>query len=99
MALMSVTVGQLKTQAEQLRQYNSTFKSTINELETTEQQLNTMWEGDANTAFHNAFSRDKIQMSNFYNAIEVYVNALLNIAAQYEAAENANMETATTRVY
>lgn len=94
-----VTASTLKSQAEELRQLNSTFKSTINELETTEGQLNSMWEGDANNAFHSAFTSDKTQMSNFYNAIEVYVDALLNIAAQYEQAESVNTETATVRNY
>ena len=94
-----VTASTLKSQAEELRQLNSTFKSTVSDLETTEGQLNSMWEGEANTAFHNAFTQDKTQMSNFYNAIEVYVDALLNIAAKYEQAESTNTETATVRNY
>lgn len=99
MALINVTAAHLKAQAEELKQLNATFKSTVNELESTEAQLNSMWEGEANTAFHNAFSRDKIQMDNFYNAIEVYVNALLTIASKYQLAEGMNVETATTRNY
>ncbi len=94
-----VTAAQLKAQAEELRQLNSTFKSTVNDLEATEGNLNSMWEGEANNTFHNAFARDKIQMDNFYNAIEVYVNALLNIAAQYQQAESVNTETAANRTY
>ena len=94
-----VTASTLKSQAEELRQLNSTFKSTVSDLETTEGQLNSMWEGEANTAFHNAFTQDKTQMSNFYNAIEVYVDALLNIAAKYEQSESTNTETATVRNY
>ena len=99
MALINVSASTLRTQAEALRQYNTQFKTAVGDLETTEGQLNSMWEGEANTAFHNAFNSDKIQMSNFYNAIEAYVNALLNIASKYEQAESANVETANTRTY
>jgi uncharacterized protein YukE len=58
-----------------------------------------MWEGDANTAFHQAFSKDKVQMDNFYNAIENYVNVLLEMVSNYENAEARNTETATQRNY
>ena len=58
-----------------------------------------MWEGEANDAFHNAFTRDKVQMDNFYNAIQQYAAVLDNIAAKYEAAEATNTNTATTRTY
>lgn len=99
MALIQVTASSLKTQADTLRQYNSSFKSAVGELESTEAQLNSMWEGEANTAFHNAFHNDKIQMDNFYNAIEMYANALTNIAIKYEQAESINADTASTRTY
>ena len=58
-----------------------------------------MWEGQANTAFHNAFIKDKGQMDNFHSAIEQYIAALLVIAQKYEQTEIKNTDTATTRVY
>lgn len=99
MALIRVSSAELKAKEEELRQYNQNFKSTTNELESVEQNLNSMWEGDANTAFHNSFKNDKIQMDNFYNAIEQYVAVLLNMVSKYEAAEAANTSTAATRNY
>lgn len=99
MALIQVTAATLRSQAETLKQYNTQFKNTVSELESTEEQLNSMWDGEANTAFHNAFNNDKTQMNNFYNAIEMYVNALLNIAAKYQHAESVNTATATERKY
>ena len=58
-----------------------------------------MWEGEAKTAFHKAFTQDVTQMHNFYNAIEQYVQKLDQIATAYEQAEKKNTATATTRKY
>ncbi len=99
MAQIRVTMSQLKTQAEQLEALNEQFKSQVNELEATEQQLGTMWEGEAKEAFHNAFTSDKVQMDNFYNAIKSYVQVLLMNAAKYSQAENASYQLAAERTY
>lgn len=99
MSQFQVTAAQLKAKAEELRNLNATFKSTTGELEELEATLASQWEGEAKDAFHQAFSRDKIQMDNFYNAIEQYVNVLLNVASKYQNAENLNTQTATNRTY
>lgn len=99
MAQIRVTMSQLKAQAEQLEALNEQFKSQVNELETTEQQLGTMWEGEAKDAFHNAFASDKVQMDNFYNAIKAYVQVLLADAAKYSQAEAASYQMASERTY
>lgn len=99
MALIRVTASQLKAQAENLRTTNSNFKAQVANLENQELSLKNMWEGEANDAFHAAFCRDKIQMDNFFNAIQQYIAVLENIAAKYEQAEAQNTSTATTRNY
>lgn len=99
MALIQVTAAQLKAQAEKLRDYNSNFKTQVSSLETIEGNLNSMWEGEAKAAFHTAFQSDKVQMDNFYNAIEKYVASLNVIAQKYEQAESQNVDTAKTRNY
>ena len=99
MAQITLTMSQLKTQAEQLESLNEQFKSQVAELEALEQQLGTMWEGEAHTAFHNAFSSDKVQMDNFYNTIRVYVQALLANADKYSQAEIASYNLAAERTY
>ena len=58
-----------------------------------------MWEGDAKTAFHTAFTNDKTQMDNFYNLMEQYIITLENIATEYENKEMANAQIASTRSY
>lgn len=96
---ITANTGQIKNKAEELKQLNSNFKKQIGELISTESSLNSMWDGDANDAFHSAFNRDVTQMNNFYNAIEVYVAKLNEIVSTYEKAESTNLNTANTRKY
>ena len=96
---ITVTTSQLKSQAGELRQQNGSLKTQIENLKTQETSLNSMWDGDANTAFHNAFQKDVEQMMAFYNAIEKYCGELENIAAQYDSVENVNKNLATSRSY
>lgn len=99
MALIRVTAAQLRAKAEELTGFNTSLKSNVSELESCEQNLVGMWDGQAKEAFHQAFSNDKIQMTNFSTLIEKYVNTLLTIASKYEQAESINTETAATRTY
>ncbi len=99
MASFITTPAQLRAKAEELSSLNNSFKMNVSELEAEEQNLMGMWEGQAKEAFHQAFSSDKIQMTNFSTLIEKYVASLLTIAAKYEEAERINTETATARKY
>lgn len=94
-----VSVNDLKVKVDTLRQLNAQFKSKVGEMESTEASLNGMWEGEAKEAFHNAFTSDKTQMNNFYNAVEVYAQRLESIVARYAQAEAANVEIASERTY
>ena len=99
MAEILVTSSTVRSKAEELRNLNEQFKARVGDLENQEASLNSMWEGEANDAFHNAFQRDKAQMDNFYNLISQYIQTLLNIAAEYEKAETMNTNTGNTRTY
>jgi len=99
MAAFQVTAKELRTKAGELRDMNAQFKTQVGNLETQEQSLGSMWEGDAKKAFHTAFNNDKVQMDNFYNLIEQYCAALENIATKYEMAEAQNVSTASARNY
>ena len=99
MGLIQVSASELKVKAGELRNLNSQFKTQVGNLESQEQALIGMWEGEARDAFNVAFNNDKTQMDNFYNLIEQYCVALENIAAKYEMAEAQNLSTASTRTY
>lgn len=99
MALIRVTASQVRNSANSLRELNQQFNSQVQNLQASEESLNSMWEGQANDAFHAAFNTDKEYMTQFYNLINKYCEALDNIATEYENAENVNLDTATKRSY
>lgn len=92
-----VNSQELRQKASQLEQLNANFQKKVQELVNSEQNLATMYEGEAQKAFHTAFTNDQQQFNNFYNGIAKYVQALINAAEQYERAEAKNVTTATTR--
>lgn len=96
---ITVNAATVKSKAGELKTFNSNFKKQIADLRTAEKALNSMWDGDANDAFHKAFESDATQMDNFYNAIEKYVSSLNEIVAAYNKAEKTNLSTATKRNY
>lgn len=99
MSQYTVTIQQITAAIETLTQLNSEFKTATSNLETTEGQLCSMWEGEARDTFDGAFKKDKTQMDNFYNAIQQYINVLTQTREKYLAAERENTETASTRNY
>lgn len=99
MATITVNATTVKRKADELKQLNAKFKKQVNALRTEEKSLNSMWDGDANDAFHKAFEKDVTQMDNFYNAIEKYVSNLDQIVDAYEKAEKTNTNTANKRKY
>lgn len=99
MALIRVSASELRAKAAELRNLNAQFKTQVGNLESQEQNLISMWEGEARDAFNNAFNADKTQMDEFYNLMEQYCVAMENMAAKYEQAEMQNVNTASTRTY
>lgn len=97
MALIRVTATQVRSTASQLRDYNGQFNTQVQRLQGSEESLNGMWDGQANDAFHAAFNNDKEYMTQFYNLINKYCEALDQIANEYDSAEAVNTDTATRR--
>lgn len=94
-----VTASALRRLAEELSQLNGQYKTKVENLAALEQELRSMWEGEANLAFQRAFANDKVNLDNFHAVIERYIQALLAAAAEYERAEAQAAEMATTRTY
>lgn len=99
MAEITVTTGELKNKANELRQLNSQFRKSVEEMTSNEQQLMAMWDGDAKDAFHNAYNSDKAQMGVFYDTIEKYCQALEENAAGYAEAERKSVNAVSTRTH
>lgn len=94
-----VTQSALTEKKNELTKRNNEFKKQVEELVAAENKLNGMWDGDANTAFHNAFTKDKGQMDNFHKEIQNYVNKLEQIIQKYAEAESKNQQIASKRTY
>lgn len=94
-----VTTSVLTTQANELSNLNGRFKTAVEQLVTSETNLKTMWEGEANDTFHVAFTTDKSKMDEFYNLILQYIEKLNSIAARYTQTEQTNTEIAKNRTY
>ena len=99
MSKFTVTAAEMQATINELNSANGEFKSRVSELEAAQQELSGMWQGDANTAFNNAFQNDKGQWATFANLIDQYVQTLSSILQTYQTAESANVETARTRTY
>ena len=99
MAEILVTSATVRSRADELGSLNGQIKSRVSDLVSQEGNLNNMWEGEANTAFHKAFGDDVQQMEKFSQEIEKYIQALQRIAVEYEKAEKMNVELGTTRSY
>ena len=82
-----VNTATIRNKAGELKTLNNRFRQQVEQLKTQEASLNAMWDGDA------------VQMNNFYNAIEKYVQSLQEIAEVYEAAERRNVQIAKERTY
>ena len=99
MSQFKVTASVLTSQASKLSDLNGRFKSAVEQLVTSENNLNSMWDGEANDAFHSAFTTDKAKMDEFYNLIIQYVERLNSIATRYTQTERTNTEIASNRTY
>ena len=95
MAEFTVTSNQVRAKEGELQNLNSSYKQKIDSLEQIVKGLDGMWEGDAHDAFHEKIEKDKVNLWNFYNAIEKYCQTLLEIAQNYEKAEAKNVQTAS----
>ena len=99
MAALYFDLGTLSAKADELEALNNSFYTEVDNLNSTEEALAGMWEGDAKDAFRNAYRTDSIQMHNFYNAIKAYVQALREIIAYYAQKEAENVQIAQNRTY
>ena len=97
MAEIKVTPQEIKTKADNLRQYNSQFRQQVEKLVGYEQQLAGMWEGEAQKAFRTAFNQDKGKMDRFAENIDKFAQAMDNIMEAYSSAEQSNQAIASQR--
>lgn len=99
MSFYQVSSDELRNSSSGLLELNSKLKTQKETLTTDEQNLLTMWEGEAQAGFHQAFLRDIGQMEAFIAVIDSYAKVMESIALRYENAETNNLGIANTRIY
>jgi len=96
--MFTVTPSALRDKAGELRNQNKTLRAQVDSLRTQENGLRGMWEGEAHDAFSREFVKDAAKLDEFCAAIDMFAAKLEEIAAEYERAENTNINTAVTRL-
>lgn len=97
MAQFGLTSSDITAAINSLTNDNNEFRTRVNELITAQQQLSTMWTGDANAAFTTAFNADNEKWQAFAQLVDAYVATLNNILKIYVQAEAENAATAAKR--
>lgn len=99
MSFFQVNSGEIRNSSEQLELLLQKFRTEKENLVGTEQNLKTMWEGEANEMFHKAFMMDAGQMDAFCEVIGSYARVMMTIADRYDSAEARNAGIASNRLY
>lgn len=97
MAEIRVTPKELRNKAQELQNLNKQFRAEVEKMVGYRSQLDSMWDGEARTAFDHAFDTDKVKWDTFARNIDEYVQKMLEAAETYETAEQNNLQTAVIR--
>ena len=93
MAAFEVDTRLVQQTASELRQMNSKFQKQVNDLEASKRSLDSKWDGEATEAFNRAF----MDMTQFFNVIQQYCQALETIVREYNDAERRTSQIARER--
>lgn len=87
MSFYQISSSELRNRQGDLEMLLQKFRSEKDNLVSNESALSAMWDGEANTSFHNMFVRNIGQMEAFITLIENYARIMGNIADRYDSAE------------
>lgn len=99
MSFYQISSKELRTKSAELLTLSDRFETEKQSLISYENTLNSMWQGEANIKFHQAFLRDSGQMDAFRKVIDSYARMMITIAERYELAEAKNLNIASSRTY
>lgn len=99
MSFFQIDSKNLRNEGSRLEELIQKFRGEKENLTANEQTLKSMWEGEANENFHQAFMRDLGQMEAFIDLLVNYVRVMETIADRYDNAEARNMGIASNRIY
>lgn len=94
MERLVVTSSQLKSISDQFKTVANQVKRTTDDMMTTVNSINNVWEGDAASAYKTQFGKLQEDMDQMYKMIMEYDKDLDEIAQKYNEAEKANAQLA-----
>lgn len=92
--ILKVTPTELKTASSEFGAKGGQVKGLTGEMMNLVNGLNSVWQGEAATAFSNKFKELQDDMDKIYNMIQEHSKDLTEMAQRYEAAEKENDQTA-----
>jgi WXG100 family type VII secretion target len=94
MAIIKVTPETLHEQATQLRGYDQEHNDAYAKMQKLVDNITTIWEGEAQTAFRNTFDGKRSEFQKFSTDIQAFAKLMDNAAdkmAQTEAELKSSM--------
>ena len=87
--IIEVNTSTLRNDVSRINTEISGLKKDVRQLRTTAQQLSSMWEGSAKTAFIAAVNDDIGRLEELINAIDKFTGKTDDARSEYEKCENA----------
>ena len=87
---MRIDPNQVEQTINQLREYNSGFRSKAEEIIADQAALGADWESDSSEEFARRFKTEQTNFESFATTIDEYVEGLRQILETYERMEEIN---------
>lgn len=87
MAEIRVNTENMRTAANYFQDKITDWKELVQQLWTLTQELDGMWDGDANEAFNDMISSDRPRFDQLASMMETYKQAIETAAARYDSGE------------
>lgn len=94
MERLVVTSSKLTSISDQFKALANQVKATTENMKSVVSSINSVWEGDAASAYMNQFTKLHEDMDQMYKMIMEYDTDLDEIAQNYNQAEKANEQLA-----
>jgi WXG100 family type VII secretion target len=95
MAVIKVTPESLREQATQLRNYDQEHIDAYGKMQKLVDNITTVWEGEAQTAFRNSFDGKRSEFQKFSTDIQAFAK-LMDNAAEKMAQTEAELKSSMT---
>ena len=88
MAVIQITPGDLRGEAQRLENFNTNIGETYREMENLVNNLVNEWKGEAQSAFKESFLGYRPQFDRFKQDIDNFAQLMINAANTLEQTDN-----------